>query len=142
MNIATDDLTREARLRRAAKRQGLTLHKARTRTPEHPAWGTYGLYDGHLNYLVAGNPNTGFGLSLEDVETALHDGDQIHVDRTTDGEGLTFDDTHDQPIAKWVGPWWYLYLPWDEDPITLGGVRNMTDDEVRDMAHQKLGWSK
>ena len=62
----------ESRLRQRARRQGLTLRKSRSRTPEHYDFGTYCLVDEH-NWLIAGDPNTGFGLTLDDVEQALNE---------------------------------------------------------------------
>lgn len=65
------DKTRESRLRRAAARQGLTLHRSRARDPRAFAFGTYMLVDARHNFIVAGDHNQGFGLSLDDVERAL-----------------------------------------------------------------------
>lgn len=64
---------RESRLRRLAARQGLILHKARTRDPRVWWAGTYGLSDARSTALVAGCGATanGCGLDLEDVAAFL-----------------------------------------------------------------------
>jgi hypothetical protein len=97
MNLATSDprqeRNRERRLRRLAHRKGLHLHRSRTRTPQFPGFGTYGLSRcelygaactapaadleaGHWrsHVLVAGDREHGHGLSLDDVERHLTDG--------------------------------------------------------------------
>jgi hypothetical protein len=68
----------ENRVRRAAARQGLTLTKSRTRNPRADDYDTYGLVQatapgGHWRSreVVAGDQNTGYGLSLDEVEQAL-----------------------------------------------------------------------
>jgi hypothetical protein len=62
----TDSIrTREQRARRAADRQGLTLHKSRRRDPRAIEYGTYWLMAGHD--LV---PHTR-GLDLEGIERYL-----------------------------------------------------------------------
>lgn len=65
---------------------------------------------------------------------------RIHVDRTVDDAGLSFDDTNGAPIAAWLGPGWQLYRLWNDDPVELGGTFDMTDGEVDEMARQSLGW--
>ena len=67
----TTEKIRENRLRRMAERQGLALHKSRRRDERALDFGTYGLYDANRNVLEVGDPNTGYGLSLDDVERAL-----------------------------------------------------------------------
>lgn len=66
-----DEKVREQRLRRMAKRQGLVLRRSRTRVERAADYGTYGLSDGSV--VVAGDLNTGFGLSLDEVEAALNE---------------------------------------------------------------------
>jgi hypothetical protein len=64
---------RENRARRAAQRQGLHVVKSRRRDALAADFGTYAIVDGNNN-LIAGDYNTGFGLSLDDVEMALNVG--------------------------------------------------------------------
>lgn len=74
--------TVENRLRAEAQRQGLRLERSRIRNPLAPEFGTYGLVEGpppsaggdnwRSRVLVAGDPNTGFGLTLEDVARHLY----------------------------------------------------------------------
>lgn len=61
----------ENRLRRMATRQGLVLSKSRRRDVRAYDYGTYALIDPDTNSLVAGDQNSGYGLSLSDVEAAL-----------------------------------------------------------------------
>ncbi len=71
----------ENRLRNGAARQGLRLEKSRRRDPYALDYGTYALVEGpaaepgganwRSRTLVAGDPNTGYGLSLADVAQAL-----------------------------------------------------------------------
>jgi hypothetical protein len=73
----------ENRLRRAAARQGLRLQKSRARDPRAVTYGTYSLVKGpaptsggsnwRSRELVAGDQNTGYGLSLDDVARALNE---------------------------------------------------------------------
>lgn len=74
MATSTSFKVRENRVRRMAERQGLALHKSGRRDPRALDYGTYGLYDANRNVLEVGNPSTGFGLSLEEVERALMEG--------------------------------------------------------------------
>ena len=75
------DKARENRLRRIAARQGLHLTKSRARDPQTPDFGTYMLTDLATNFLVASKLPNGYGLSLDDVERALHRGDYPGVYR-------------------------------------------------------------
>jgi hypothetical protein len=77
------DKARENRLRRIAARQGLHLTKSHTRDPQAPDFGTYMLTDPATNLPVASGQN-GYGLSLDDVERALHRGDYPGVYRTNE----------------------------------------------------------
>ncbi len=69
----------EARLRRMAVHQNLRLEKSRARHPESPTRGTYQLVErprlGAANapsrVLVAGDTDTGYGLTLDDVLSFL-----------------------------------------------------------------------
>jgi hypothetical protein len=71
--LGIDERGREQRLRRAAKRQGVALVKAKTRSPDHPSYGTYGLIDPARNAWVAADWNNGYGLTLDEVEAWLSD---------------------------------------------------------------------
>ena len=68
---SVDEKNRELRLRRAAARQGLALRKCRTRTVESYDYGTYHLVDAATNFLAVWGLQSGYGLSLDDVERAL-----------------------------------------------------------------------
>lgn len=76
--MSEDAKIRENRLRSMARRQGLTLAKSRRRDPRALDYGTYCLLrvetaGGHWRgrALVAGDQNTGYGMSLDDIERAL-----------------------------------------------------------------------
>lgn len=61
--------TREARARRAARREGLALKKYRG---SHPYLiGTYMLVDPATNMIECGSPSTGYGMSLDEIEAVL-----------------------------------------------------------------------
>jgi hypothetical protein len=62
---------RENRLRRAATRQGLRLEKSRARDPRAIGYGTYQLTNPYSNTLVAYGLQSGYGLSLDQIEKAL-----------------------------------------------------------------------
>jgi len=72
--MTTAEKTRETRLRRMAERQGLRLTKSRRRDERALDYGTYGLVDAWTNSLEVGDPNTGYGLSIDEVENALKEG--------------------------------------------------------------------
>jgi hypothetical protein len=84
-----------------AERQGLRLEKSRRRDPRALDYGTYALLHGpppaagganwRERTLVAGDPNTGYGLDLDDVESWLTS--DYYIDLTTP-EGA----------QDWVGP--------------------------------------
>lgn len=68
----------ERELRSWAQYQGLRLEKSRARDPRNPAFGTYQLINGpgpggyfRSRELVAGDPNTGYGLTLAEVARVL-----------------------------------------------------------------------
>lgn len=61
----------ENRLRRMATRQGLRLSKSRSRDTRALDYGTYGLANATTNDVVAGDINTGYGLSLDEIEHVL-----------------------------------------------------------------------
>jgi hypothetical protein len=67
----TEEKIRENRLRRMAERQGLKLEKSRRRDPRATGYGTYMLVDPDRNTIVAGDRNSGYGMSLEEIEKAL-----------------------------------------------------------------------
>lgn len=62
--------TREARLRRHARRQGLILRKSRRRV-QALDYGQYWLIEPNGNYTVAGGQ---WGWSLDDIEERLSNG--------------------------------------------------------------------
>lgn len=74
------DKVRENRLRRMAERQGLRLEKSRRRDPRALDYGTYALVQGSRDgnwrsrELVAGDHNTGYGMTLDEVEQQLSEG--------------------------------------------------------------------
>ncbi len=61
----------ENRLRRAAQRQGLRLVKSPRRDTRALDYGTYMLVHATTNAVVASGPQSGYGLSLDEVEDAL-----------------------------------------------------------------------
>jgi hypothetical protein len=67
--MRTNDHVRERRLRRAAARLGYALMKSRSRTPESPEYGMYGIIEPAHNWWIA--PVDGFGFDLDDVEEWL-----------------------------------------------------------------------
>ena len=69
--IERDDKIRENRLRRAAQRQGLRLTKSRRRDYRAVDYETYGLITVDGGVLVAGDPNHGYGLTLDQIEREL-----------------------------------------------------------------------
>lgn len=70
----SDEKIRENRLRRMADRQGLRLEKSRRRDPRALDYGTYWLVDADRNTPVVWGSQSGYGLSLDDVERALMEG--------------------------------------------------------------------
>jgi|HubBroStandDraft_6_1064221.scaffolds.fasta_scaffold176613_1 hypothetical protein len=62
---------RENRVRRMAKRQGLSLVKSRRRDPNALDYGLYLVLDPASNSIVAGSSEIGFGLDLDGVESWL-----------------------------------------------------------------------
>ncbi|MFE0532042.1 hypothetical protein ACFW0V_31015 [Micromonospora parva] len=62
---------RENRLRRAARRQGLTLEKSRSRDPKALDFGTYHLRDESGKVIAKGGTRAAYGLSLDQVEEQL-----------------------------------------------------------------------
>jgi len=69
-----DDTKRENRLRRLARKHDLLVQKSRSRTPEHPGWGTYRLVDPYINNaIVEGGYVNGYGMTLDDIEEAVRE---------------------------------------------------------------------
>jgi hypothetical protein len=64
-SMPTTDSTREARLLRRARMQGLILRKSRRRVREALDYGQYWLIEPNGNYIVAGGE---WGWSLDDIE--------------------------------------------------------------------------
>ena len=67
----TEFKTRENRVRRVAQRQGLALMKSRRRDPRAFDYGTYMLVNPQTNFVVESGSQSGYGLSLDDVEDRL-----------------------------------------------------------------------
>ncbi len=70
----------ENNLRRRLTRRGLALGKSRTRNPVASVYGTFGVFrmtapGGHWRSreLVAGDPNTGYGLTPDEVERIIEE---------------------------------------------------------------------
>jgi hypothetical protein len=61
---------REQQLRQTAFQHGMRLVKSVRGDERARHFGTYGLYD-KRDVMVVGSPQTGYGLSLDDVEAAL-----------------------------------------------------------------------
>jgi hypothetical protein len=72
-----DEKIRENRLRRAAERQGLALAKSRRRDVRALGHGTYMVVDPQTNAVVAKGLESGYGMSLDEVEDFLM-GDDSH----------------------------------------------------------------
>lgn len=71
--IVADGKVRENRLRRMAERQGLQVLKSRRRDPRASDYGTYMLVDPRSNAVVASGAQSGYGLTVDDLEAALTD---------------------------------------------------------------------
>lgn len=69
----------ENRLRETAKRQGLIMQKSRRRDPRATTYGTYHLTDAQTGALVAWGSSEGYGLSLDEIESALHETDRREI---------------------------------------------------------------
>lgn len=67
----TEEKIRENRLRRMAERQGLVLSRSRRRDPRALDFGTYMLLNAKTSAVVAQGSESGYGLSLDDVEQQL-----------------------------------------------------------------------
>jgi hypothetical protein len=74
--MATDqaEKIRENRLRNMAARQGLRLTKTRRRDPRALDYGTYMLVDANTDALVAWGLQSGYGMTLDEIETCLKEG--------------------------------------------------------------------
>ena len=70
-SMSDEEKIRENRLRRAAQRQGLMLAKSRRRDPRATDYGTYMLVDASTNAVVAYGLQSGYGMSLDEVEVQL-----------------------------------------------------------------------
>ncbi|MDN5771128.1 MAG: hypothetical protein L0H24_09570 [Microlunatus sp.] len=71
MTTTDPEKVRVNRLRRAAQRQGLRLEKSRSRDPRAIGYGTYHLVNLATNTLEVYGNGHGFGLNLDEIETAL-----------------------------------------------------------------------
>lgn len=63
--------TRETRLRRAARRQGLALQKSRMRDPRGIDYGTYQLVDETGRIVAKASGRAAYGLTLDQIEQRL-----------------------------------------------------------------------
>jgi hypothetical protein len=99
MDTTTDaaETAREVRLRRAGERQGLRLHKSRTRDPLAVGYGLFHLTD-MQNRLVAGGDLAGHSMSIDDVEVYLAAAEDFAV-YFGDTHGVYADD--ERPILEW-----------------------------------------
>ena len=68
--MQTTESAQEARLRRAARKQGFALRKSRCRTPEAVVYGRSWVIDPERNWIVGGEPCR---WTLDDVEEWLAD---------------------------------------------------------------------
>jgi len=57
-----------------AARQGLRLTKTRRRDPRALDYGTYMLVDANTDALVAWGLQSGYGMTLDEIETCLKEG--------------------------------------------------------------------
>jgi len=62
-----EDARLVSRLRRAAAKHDLQIHKSRCRTPEHLDYGGYMLTSLSRGWVVAGGEPFAFSLSLDDL---------------------------------------------------------------------------
>lgn len=67
-------ISREKTARRAAERQGYRIEKSRQRDPRGRSHNTWKIVDADTGELVAGDPHTGYGLTLGQVELFLSAG--------------------------------------------------------------------
>lgn len=116
----TNDKTREIRLRRAAERQGMTLHKSRVRDPRAIGYGLFHVADGNNNVL-AGGGLLGFSMNLDEIEVYLAGVDDLDVyfeNPLGDYWG------GERPILEWTGRGWLLSERTDSPRDHLfGGLR-------------------
>jgi hypothetical protein len=71
----SEEKVKENRLRRMAARQGLRLEKSRRRDPRAIGYGTYQLVWIDSNAIAASGGNRdGYGMHLDEIETALTEG--------------------------------------------------------------------
>jgi len=66
-----DAKTRENRARRAARRQGLTLRKSRTRDLRAVGYGTYWLTDTKTGQTIRWGTRDGLALNITEIEEVL-----------------------------------------------------------------------
>ena len=67
----SDTKRHEARLRRAAARQGLQLQKSRARDPHAIGYGTYHLANPATGTLEVWGLPSGYGLTLDEIDEAM-----------------------------------------------------------------------
>ncbi len=93
----TAQTAREVRLRRAAQRRGLRLHKCRARDPQAIGHGMFHISDLD-NVAVAGTGYSGYSMSVDDVEVYLAGAEDFSV-YFDDPHGVYGDDA--RPILEW-----------------------------------------
>lgn len=69
-----EEKVRENLARRRAQRQGLRLERSRSRDPRATDYGTYQLVDVRTNVIESYGLQSGYGLTLEEVEQQLDGG--------------------------------------------------------------------
>jgi hypothetical protein len=121
---------RENRLRRMASRQGLRLTKSRARDTRALDYGTYGLMALATNTVVAGNPSTGYGLSLDEIEKALLDdsGTSLTLVRHIDLEKSAIDAITAHSIQETVAEVQHLIDRIHARVAKLERINQTTDD--------------
>jgi hypothetical protein len=70
--MTPEEKARENRARRAAARQGLRLEKSRARDTRAIGYGSYMLVDARTGGVVAYGYQSGYGLTLDDIERELN----------------------------------------------------------------------
>ena len=73
--MSETEASREARLRRLARSQGLELKKSRRRDPNALDYGGFMIVDANTNFVVRGATSWPYDLSPDDVEAYLTDPD-------------------------------------------------------------------
>ncbi|MET2012356.1 hypothetical protein ABXJ56_12435 [Microbacterium chocolatum] len=90
--------TREIRLRNAARRQGLSLHKSRTRDPQAVSYGLFRLVDEN-NCIVVGGDLLGYSMDEDEIEVYLAGADGFDVYFANPAGAYSHDA---RPILEWT----------------------------------------